>query len=284
MYAHLWQGPPQLDFALSLLLADRLGQEPAPAGKPSRRKRRRSPSSGADDDFEFDADQEPWGRVRRFYLFLFSANLSFQCDPCSEVKGKCRPFRGAPTYAPCQQCIRRRQECTKVSLRYYKSLASNAKRIEDLKMERGAPPKRALQVEVEVPPPPPARPVRAQRTRRAPSPVAGPSRLSPSPAAAAPPADGPLHRFRDIDYLIEQIERGEALATWVAHHCVEMRLAIDEVLANRKPVALPAREKSPRDKGKGRAEPQDNECPPAATSDEDEDGDFENWGGIRRAA
>ena len=208
------------------------------------------------------------------------------------MQGKCRPFRGAPTYAPCQQCVDRRQTCDKVSLRYYRSLASNAKRIYDLKAKRGAPPKRALHVEVEVLPPPPARPVRARRARRTPSPppVAGPSRLSPSPTAAAPPSDGPLHRFRDYEYLLTHIARGEALATWVAHHCVEMRLALAEVSARRKLAPPPEREEPPRDKGKGRAEPQDDDDPPAGTSDEYEDededaeGGFATWGGIRRAA
>ena len=224
------------------------------------------------------------------FISFFSADFSFQCDPCGKVQGKCRPFRGAPTYAPCQQCVRRRQTCDKVSLRYYRSLASNAKRIYDLKAERGTPPKRAMQIGVEVPSPPPARPVRARRTRRAPSPppVAGPSRLTPSPAAAAPPADDPLHHFRDYENLLTQITRGEALTTWVPHHCVEMRLASAEISprTRSKLAPPPEREEPPRDKGKGRAELQDEDDPPAETSDEDEDededaeGGFETWGGI----
>ena len=107
---------------------------------------------------------------------------------------------------------------------------------------------------------------------------------SPSlPVTAAPPADAPLHRFHNEEYLLEQITRGEALCTWTAHHCTEMRLALAELVACKKLAGLFEREESPRGKGKDRAEPQDNEGSPTGTEDEDEDAEgetFKSWGGI----
>ena len=158
-------------------------------------------------------------------------------------------------------------------------------------MQHHALPEHALGVEVEVPLPPRARSGCSQHACRAPSPppVTRPSRLPPSPAAAVPPADAPLHWFRDEEYLLEKIMRGEALCTWTTHHCAEMRLALVELVACKKLAGPFECEESPRGKGKDRAKPQDDEGSPAGTEDEedneDEDtkGSFTSWGGIHQA-
>ena len=63
-------------------------------------------------------------------------------------------------------------------------------------------------------------------------------------------------------------------------------MALAELDARKKLAGPSEREESPRDKGKGRAEPPDDDGPPAETSDEGESDDedkgetFESWGGI----
>ena len=155
--------------------------------------------------------------------------------------------------------------------------------------------------------PPPVHAMRARRTLlRAPSPppIMGPSRIQLPPSTVTPSNLTFPQDAHDFQFLRHEVERVDILAAWFLRHRDEMQRALLEAaehevhrsLERAKPSGRmvstrnkstcsmePEAEGVSQGKGKGRAEPEDGDDPPAAPpSDDDAESDYKQWGGIGR--
>ena len=210
-------------------------------------------------------------------------------------------MKGACHQMQCVRCYNNSRECDRSSERYRKRFAAA---LED--MANGVVKKKPADQPRVRKSPPAGGPSRARSKRRVQSTHvqpsrAGPSRLparAPSPLPAAAPARAPLpeagpsaplpparlddsaERLSDDALALLRVEltRAEGFASaWALHRDSVRRRVLSEVeLRVAESLHGGSCSSRAKDKGKGRADPQDEESAPPAPSG----GEFESWGGF----